>query len=77
MATKSDFHVYPQHARGPMRRWEIKQAGELIARCHKRKMALRIARALAREDKASLRIHGEDGRFLEERSYGNESKRPG
>lgn len=58
-------------------RWLVRGWGETIARCRTRGLAIRVARALAKESKTSLRIHGTSGRILEERSYGNETRRPG
>lgn len=57
--------------------WGIKEGGLTLAFCVTKAIAIRVGRALAREKKTSLRIHGRDGEIKSERSYGNETKRPG
>lgn len=57
--------------------WVVTRHGDLVAACPTRDKAVCVARALARERGLSVRIHGVNGRIREERSYGNETRRPG
>jgi len=63
--------------------WKVVDADTKLDLCiclrgdRAKQRAVRIGRALAKEGRTSLRIHGQNGRILEERSYGNETKRPG
>lgn len=56
------------------------RSGIILAACRTKRSAVRIGRALARENKGSLYIHVHHNGIQvigEERSYGNETKRPG
>jgi hypothetical protein len=74
---KSGFHVVPVGAGGPHRRWGVTERGWTLCTSRVKRNAIRVGRALAKEGRTSLRIHGQDGRIQEERSYGNETTRRG
>ena len=75
MAKKKDVHVTPAKGDG----WDVKRSGaDRASSSHDTKAeAVNAGRELARRDQTSLRIHKTDGKIQEERSYGNETKRPG
>ncbi len=75
MTKKGGFHVTPGKKDG----WDVKRAGsERASSTHDtQKEAFEQARAQAKSEKTSVRVHGKDGKIREERSYGNETDKPG
>jgi len=71
------FHVALIGSRGKRRLWGVEERGAVLCVSANKRLAVRCGRALAKEGRTSLRIHGRSGRILEESSYGNETKRPG
>lgn len=74
MAKNEGYHVTPG-GKG----WDVKRAGAgRASSSHATKQeAFEAGRKLAKRERTSLRIHKKDGTIQEERSYGNETSRPG
>ena len=72
MARKKSTHVTSNGNGG----WKVTQGGQVISNHRTQKTAIQKGRTAAIKEKGELRIHGENGRIRDTRSYGNDPVPP-